>query len=207
MKKSNVIIFKPDYRLIELTEQELIIGLKEGDNNAFKVLVESKQSLVYNTVLGLLQNVEDAEDVTQDVFIKVFESIHQFKGESALSTWIYRVGVTTALEFIRRKKRKKRFGFLSPILGEDNEPTLDLPDFQHPGVTLDNKEKAAILFKAIEQLPENQKVAFILNKVEGLSYHEVSEIMKTSLSAVESLLHRAKTNLKEILKNFNNLTS
>ena len=207
MKKSNVIIFKPDYRLIELTEQELIIGLKEGDNNAFKVLVESKQSLVYNTVLGLLQNVEDAEDVTQDVFIKVFESIHQFKGESALSTWIYRVSVTTALEFIRRKKRKKRFGFLSPILGEDNEPTLDLPDFQHPGVSLDNKEKAAILFKAIEQLPENQKVAFILNKVEGLSYQEVSEIMKTSLSAVESLLHRAKTNLKEILKNFNNLTS
>jgi RNA polymerase sigma-70 factor (ECF subfamily) len=64
-----------------------------------------------------------------------------------------------------------------------------------------------MLFKAIEQLPENQKVAFILNKVEGLSYQEVAEIMKTSLSAVESLLHRAKTNLKEILKNFNNLTS
>jgi RNA polymerase sigma-70 factor (ECF subfamily) len=74
-------------------------------------------------------------------------------------------------------------------------------------VRLDNREKATILFKAIEKLPENQKVAFILNKVEGLSYHEVAEIMKTSLSAVESLLHRAKTNLKEILKNFNNLTS
>ena len=190
-----------------MTEQELIIGLKEGDNLAFKQLVETKQALVYNTVLGLLQNVEDAEDVTQDVFIKVFESINQFKGESALSTWIYRVAVTTALEFIRRKKRKKRFGFLSPILGQDNEPTLDLPDFQHPGVELDKKEKASILFKAIEQLPENQKVAFILNKVEGLSYQEVAEIMKTSLSAVESLLHRAKTNLKEILKNFNNLTS
>jgi len=189
-----------------LTEQELIRSLKEGDSLAFKELVETKQSLVFNTVLGLLQNVEDAEDVTQDVFIKVFESIHQFKGESALSTWIYRIAVTTALEFIRRKKRKKRFGFLSPILGEDNEPTMDLPDFHHPGVELDNKEKAAILFKAIEQLPENQKVAFILNKVEGLSYQEVSEIMKTSLSAVESLLHRAKTNLKEILKNFNNLT-
>ena len=92
-------------------------------------------------------------------------------------------------------------------MGEDNEPTLDLPDFQHPGVELDNKEKASILFKAIEQLPENQKVAFVLNKVEGLSYQEVAEIMKTSLSAVESLLHRAKTNLKEILKNFNNLKS
>jgi RNA polymerase sigma-70 factor (ECF subfamily) len=94
---------------------------------------------------------------------------------------------------------------LSPILGENNEPTLELPDFNHPGVTLDNKEKASILFKAIKELPENQQIAFILNKVEGLSYQEVADIMKSSLSAVESLLHRAKTNLKENLKNLNNL--
>jgi RNA polymerase sigma-70 factor (ECF subfamily) len=109
------------------------------------------------------------------------------------------------LEFLRRKKRKKRFGFLSPILGENNEPTLELPDFNHPGVTLDNREKSAMLFKAIRELPENQQTAFVLNKVEGLSYQEVAEVMKTSLSAVESLLHRAKTNLKELLKNFYNL--
>jgi RNA polymerase sigma-70 factor (ECF subfamily) len=190
-----------------LTEQELIYRLKAGDGIAFKHLVESRQSLVFNTILGFLQSTEDAEDVTQDVFVKIFESIQQFKGESALSTWVYRVAVTSALEFIRRKKRKKRFGFLSPLLGEDNEPTLELPDFHHPGVTLDNKEKSVILFKAIKQLPENQQIAFLLNKVEGLSYQEVAEIMKTSLSAVESLLHRAKTNLKEILKNLNNLNS
>ena len=191
-----------------MVEQELILRLKAGDGIAFKELVETRQSLVFNTVLGFLQNQEDTEDVTQDVFIKVFESIHQFKGESALSTWVYRVAVTTALEFIRRKKRKKRkkrFGFLSPILGENNEPTIELADFNHPGVTLDNREKSAILFKAIKELPENQQIAFVLNKVEGLSYQEVAEIMKTSLSAVESLLHRAKTNLKEILKNFYNL--
>lgn len=188
-----------------MTEQELIYRLKAGDEIAFKHLVESRQSLVFNTVLGFLQSTEDAEDVTQDIFVKIFESIQQFKGESALSTWVYRVAVTSALEFIRRKKRKKRFGFLSPILGENNEPTLELPDFNHPGVRLDNKEKASILFKAIKELPENQQIAFILNKVEGLSYQEVADIMKSSLSAVESLLHRAKTNLKENLKNLNNL--
>jgi RNA polymerase sigma-70 factor (ECF subfamily) len=190
---------------MSLNEIELISRLKAGDAIAFKVLVETRQSLVYNTVIGFLQNAEDAEDVTQDVFVKIFESIPQFKGESALSTWVYRVAVTTALEFLRRKKRKKRFGFLSPILGENNEPTLELPDFNHPGVTLDNREKSAMLFKAIRELPENQQTAFVLNKVEGLSYQEVAEVMKTSLSAVESLLHRAKTNLKELLKNFYNL--
>jgi RNA polymerase sigma factor (sigma-70 family) len=188
-----------------LNEIELISRLKSGDAIAFRELIETRQSLVFNTVIGFLQNTEDAEDVTQDVFVKIFESITQFKGESALSTWVYRVAVTTALEFLRRKKRKKRFGFLSPILGDNNELTLELPDFHHPGVTLDNKEKSAILFKAIRQLPENQQTAFVLNKVEGLSYQEVAEVMKTSLSAVESLLHRAKTNLKELLKNFYNL--
>ncbi|MEO0000552.1 MAG: hypothetical protein RL766_598 [Bacteroidota bacterium] len=190
---------------MHLNEIELISRLKSGDAIAFRELVETRQSLVFNTVIGFLQNTEDAEDVTQDIFVKIFESITQFKGESALSTWVYRVAVTTALEFLRRKKRKKRFGFLSPILGENNELTLELPDFHHPGVTLDNREKSAILFKAIKQLPENQQTAFILNKVEGLSYQEVAEVMKTSLSAVESLLHRAKTNLKDLLKNFYNL--
>ena len=188
-----------------MTEQELIIGLKNGNEDAFKELVESRQTLVFNTILGFLQSQEDAEDVTQDVFIKIYESIGQFKGESALSTWVYRVAVTSALEFLRRKKRKKRFGFMMPIFGEENEQHLELPDFNHPGVALDKREMSAILFKAIKELPENQQIAFILNKVEGLSYQEVTEVMKTSLSAVESLLHRAKTNLKEILKNFNNL--
>jgi RNA polymerase sigma-70 factor (ECF subfamily) len=91
---------------------------------------------------------------------------------------------------------------MSPLWGENNEQTVELPDFHHPGVALDKRETSAILFKAIKKLPENQQIAFILNKVEGLSYQEVAEIMNTSLSAVESLLHRARTNLKEILKKF-----
>ena len=188
-----------------MTEQELIIGLKQKEEGAFRELVSTRQNLVFNTVLGFLQNHEDAEDVSQDVFIKILESIGQFKGESALSTWVYRVSVTSALEFLRKKKRKKRFGFMSPLWGENNEQTVELPDFHHPGVALDKRESAAILFKAIKKLPENQQIAFILNKVEGLSYQEVAEIMNTTLSAVESLLHRARTNLKEILKKIYNL--
>jgi RNA polymerase sigma-70 factor (ECF subfamily) len=188
-----------------MVEKELITELKRGDEAAFQALVSSRQNLVYNTVLGFLQNQEDAEDVTQDIFIKVFESIHQFKGDSSLTTWIYRIAVTSSFEFLRRKKRKKRFGFMSPLFGDQNEQTIEIADFYHPGIALDQRENASMLFKAIKKLPENQQIAFLLNKVEGLSYQDVSKVMNTSLSAVESLIHRAKINLREILKNLYNL--
>ncbi len=156
--------------------------------------------MVYNTVLGLLQNAEDAEDVSQEVFIKVFESIHQFKGESAFSTWLYRVAVTTALEFLRKKKRKKRFAFVTSLFGENNQPRHDPADFVHPGVQLDNRENARLLLATIKKLPENQRVAFSLHKVDGLSYQEVAQVMETTVAAVESLIHRARQNLKKMLK-------
>jgi len=85
------------------------------------------------------------------------------------------------------------------LFGEGNEPLYELPDFNHPGVALEKKEDAARLFKAIRQLPDNQKTAFTLHKLEDLSYKEVSEVMQTTVSAVESLMHRAKLNLRKIL--------
>jgi RNA polymerase sigma factor (sigma-70 family) len=182
-----------------LTEPILIEGLRKGDDKAFRELVETRQSLVYNTVLGLLQNAEDAEDVTQEVFIKVYESIGQFKGESALSTWVYRIAVTRSLEHLRMKKRKKRFAFLTSLFGENNEPLHEPKEFNHPGVQLDNREKARLLFGKIAELPENQKIAFTLHKVEGLSYQEVAEVMQNTVAAVESLIHRAKQNLRRSL--------
>jgi RNA polymerase sigma-70 factor (ECF subfamily) len=182
----------------------LVDALKRGDESAFRELVDTRQGLVYNTVLGLVQNQEDAEDVTQEVFIKVFESVHQFKGESAFTTWLYRVSVTTALEYLRKKKRKKRFAFLTSLFGEDQNPLHDPPDFVHPGVQLDNREKARELFAAIKKLPDNQRIAFTLHKVEGLSYQEVADVMGTTVAAVESLIHRGRQNLKKTLINLYN---
>jgi len=183
-----------------LDERTLVEQLKQGDGVAFKTIVTTWQEMVYNTALGILQSAEDAEDVAQEVFVQVYESIHTFKGESKLSTWLYRITTSKALDHIRRKKRKKRFAFVQTLFGENNEIVIQPPDFQHPGVVLDNKENAAALFKAIEKLPENQKIAFVLNKVEGLNYQEISEIMKTTVSSVESLLHRAKSNLRKGLQ-------
>ncbi len=183
-----------------MNEFELIQQLRDGDEQAFKFLVETYQDMVFNTALGIVQNVEDAEDVAQEVFIKVFRSIDTFKGESKLSTWIYRITTSCALDLVRGKKSKKRFAFLQRLFGDGNEPLHEVPDFYHPGVAMDQKENAARLFKAINKLPESQKIAFTLHKLESLSYQEIGEVMQTSVSAVESLMHRAKQNLRKMLE-------
>jgi len=183
-----------------LNEQELIQGLRNNDETAFKWLVDAYQDRIFNTAIGIVQNAADAEDVAQEVFIQVYRSIHQFKGDSKLSTWLYRIATTRALDLLRSRKSKKRFGFMQRLFGENNEPIYEVPDFNHPGIALEKKEDAARLFKAIRQLPDNQKTAFTLHKLEDLSYKEVSEVMNTSVAAVESLMHRAKLNLRKILK-------
>ena len=189
-----------------MDERILVERLKQGDEAAFKQIVESWQNMVYNTALGILQNAQEAEDVAQEVFVQVFESIKDFKSEAKLSTWLYRITVSKALDNLRRKKRKKRFAYIQSLFGADNKTEIEKPDFNHPGVTLDNKERAAVLFKAINQLPENQKIAFSLHKLEGLSYQEISEVMKTSVSSIESLMHRAKNNLRKwLVKHYENV--
>ncbi|WP_207515459.1 RNA polymerase sigma factor [Longitalea luteola] len=183
-----------------MNELELIQRLREGDELAFKTLVENYQDLVFNTAIGIVQNSEDAEDVAQEVFIQVYRSIDQFKGDARLSTWIYRITTTKALDHIRSRKRKKRFAFITSLFGPNDELIHEPVDFQHPGVALDRKEQAALLFKMIDQLPENQKVAFTLHKTEELSYQEIADVMQLSVSAVESLLFRARQNLRKLLE-------
>jgi RNA polymerase sigma factor (sigma-70 family) len=185
-----------------IEETELVELLKKKDRAAFKIIVDTWQDLVYNTAIGILQNVEDAEDVTQETFMQAYESVSSFKGESKFSTWLYRITVSKAMDHIRKKKRKKRFAFIQSLYGKNDKPVIDPPDFFHPGVSMENKENTAVLFKAMEQLPPNQKTAFVLNKMEGLSYIEIGDIMKVSDSAVDALLHRAKANLKKILKDY-----
>ncbi len=191
--------------MLKLNEPAFISLLKEGDSKAYQYLIDAYKKTVYNICLNLLQNMEDAEDISQEVFVSVFQSISQFKGDSKLTTWLYRIAVTKSLDFIRMKKRKKRFGFMRSIFGdESNEPIYDQPNFSHPGVLLENKERTEILFMAINKLPEKQKATFILNKLDQLSYLEVAEVMNISVSSVESLLFRAKQNLQKTLSNYYN---
>jgi len=184
-----------------IEEAKLIQQLEQGSEAAFRQLVNQHKDAVYNTCLGLLHNTHDAEDVAQEVFMKVFDSIQDFREEASLSTWIYRIAVTKSLELIRYRKRTKRSWFFKALGGIFNEPDKELDEstYMHPGLALENKERGKVLFSEIDKLTDKQRVAFTLQKVEGMSYQEVAEIMELSLPAVESLIHRAKITLKKNL--------
>lgn len=183
--------------------QQLIAQIAQGSESALAELYAIFSSRVYNTALSYLQNTADAEEVTQDVFVKIYQSAGAFQGKSSVSTWIYRIAVNQSLDRISYRNRQKRFGFLVHLFREDSaEPQLDLPHFDHPGALLEQKENARTLFQAIESLPEQQKTAFILSFIEELLRQEVADVMQLSLKAVESLLQRAKANLRNRLDDF-----
>jgi RNA polymerase sigma-70 factor (ECF subfamily) len=185
------------------TEQTRWEALKAGEESAFRQLIEAFQEMVLNTCLGFIPNLQDAEDLTQEVFVEVYQSVGQFREEASLSTWIYRIAVNKCLEEIRYRKRRKRMAFFKGLLGLEPE-TIDrlAGDFNHPGYALEDKERAEILYGKIEELHENQRIAFTLHKVEGLSHKEVATIMDVSVSAVEALMHRAKRNLRKGLADY-----
>ncbi|MBM3422813.1 MAG: sigma-70 family RNA polymerase sigma factor [Chlorobi bacterium] len=169
----------------------------------FKALVSEHQDMVLNTCYRFVMNREDAEDLAQEVFVEVFRSLDKFREESKLSTWIYRIAVTKSLDHLRRMKRKKRFSSLKRIIGID-DPAEELPSSSsdNPEQTLAEKENLAVLQQALNALPENQKTAFLLSKQDGYSNSEIAEILQTSVSAVESLVHRAKKNLHDRLHDY-----
>lgn len=188
-----------------LEQAQWIEKLRAGDASAYKWLVSVHHGQVYHVCMGFMANTNDAEDLTQEVFVEVYRSIHHFRGDSKISTWLHRIAVSKSLELIRSRGRKKRAAELLSLVGLGKmgiEPHADR--FDHPGVALEHKEKAATLHRALQALPEQQRVAFVLHKIEDHSYQETAEIMGISESAVDSLVFRARSNLKKKLAHLQN---
>lgn len=179
-----------------MNESELLIQLQNGNRQAFEHLLREQQTRIVNVAYSLLHNREDAEEVAQDVFVEVYRSIGNFRGDSKLSTWLYRITVNKALNYRRRKHISLLAYFEQMIISgglqiEDKSP--------QPDAKLIAEERTKILHKAIDALPEKQRIAFTLQKYEDLSQEEIAQVMQTSVSAVESHLYRAKRELQRIL--------
>lgn len=166
----------------------------------YKLIYDKYNKSVFNLALSYCQNNNDAQDITQDVFIKIYQKYHQFNPQlSTLKTWIYRLAINQSLDFLKAKKTVKRFGFLISLFkneADHEKEEIEISDFNHPGILLEHKEELKILFSHINSLPPNQKTALILNKIENRSQKEVAEIMQMSVKAIESLINRAKQNLQ-----------
>jgi len=185
-----------------MTEQELIDGLIIQNKESIQFLVNNYQKNVIKTAYYFVANMEDAEDLSQEVFLEILKSIGRYKKNSSLYTWIYRITVNKSLDHLRKQKRRNFFQQVGLFLQDSNDGT-NRSD-KEPAITdtrNDDKEKRKILDNAVNSLPENQKIAFILSKYDELSYKEIAEIMNLSLSSVESLIHRAKMNLQKKLMN------
>ena len=179
-----------------MEEKEIVSELKQGNIQVFNYVVDLYSTMVYTICFNLIGNKEEAEDITQEVFISIWLSIEFFKGESQLKTWIYRIALNKSNELIRRKGRKKRSGKMTPI---ENDSFILKSNQQTPLEQLEYKELEVIFRINLTKLPENQQIAFMLNRFEGLNYQEIAAEMKTTHSAVESLLFRAKKKLTELM--------
>jgi len=185
-----------------MTEQELIDGLIIQNKESIQCLVNNYQKNVIKTAYYFVANMEDAEDLSQEVFLEILKSVGRFKKNASLYTWIYRITVNKSLDHLRRQKRRDALHQIGTFIKVSNDGTNR--NDTEPAVMdnrNDDKEKRKILDNAVNSLPENQKIAFILNKYDELSYKEIAEIMNLSLLSVESLIHRAKMNLQKKLMN------
>ncbi len=182
-----------------MDDLEFINNLKAGSESAFKSLVKLYQSQVINTCYRFLLNKEEAQDIAQEVFVEVFQSIQFFRGDSKLSTWIYRIAVTKSIDELKRQRRKKRFSSIAKILHLD-EISNWLEGGSKSDETILNKERNRELHIALNKLPDNQRIAFTLGRIEGYNNQEIAEIMQTSTRSVESLVYRAKVKMRENLK-------
>ena len=154
--------------------------------------------MVYNLCLNYLHNQGDAEDAVQEIFVKIYQRKASFNKESNLKTWIYRIGVNHCLDVIKSRKRQKRFAFITDLFFPNSSSVKhDKPTFDHPGILLERKETMERLFQCMEELPPNQKTALILTKLEQQSVKEAAAIMEVTPKALESLLQRAKKNLRK----------
>lgn len=184
-----------------MSDKDLIEQTLNGDHSHFRHLVDKYKLQVQRTCYGFTQSRSDAEDIAQEVFIEVFESLGSFRHESKFSTWIYRIAVNKSLNHLRRQKRRLVMQNLEDLLvGKGKAETREyVDDNRLPDDFTDPDENLKRLKLALNELPNNQRIAITLYTYQQLSYKQISEVMDISVSSVESLIFRSKRNLRKIL--------
>ena len=188
--------------MTDLKERELIRKAKQGDMLAFEELILKHEKIVYNLALRMMNHSEDAQDISQEVFLKAYRSLQNFDERSAFSTWLYRITHNTCIDEMRKRKGKQSYSLEEELESADGSMQRQVADAgDTPEESLMRKEQKSEILQALDTLSEEHKAAIILRDVKGMAYEEIAEILELSLGTVKSRISRARNQLKtEILK-------
>lgn len=193
---------------MERTEALLIDHLREGDETALAPLVEKYKRMVHRLAMQITKNHEDANDVMQETFIKVYQSIHTFRQEAAFETWIYRIAVNEALNFVKRRERRRESSLETTDESEFNTETLRKAEINNnPEIQAEKAELRHWVTKAVNSLSLKHRIVVILHELEGLTHAEIASILNCSEGTVRSRLHYARKQLRSLLKPYVDATS
>lgn len=175
-------------------QEELLERARNGDDEAFSLLIENYEKYVYNVILRIVEEKEEAKDIAQETFIKAYMSIKTFRKDSSFRTWIYRIAVNTAMDYLRKKVRSE----VNLVTAAEDE--LEIKSFQTPEEVIEQKLTVEMVRREISKLPVDYKIALILRDIEGMNYEKIASILKVNLGTVKSRIWRARNLLRERIK-------
>ena len=182
-----------------MTEQQLVSRAKAGDDEAFARLMRDNEKRIYNLTLRMTGNPDDAMDLAQEAFLNAWRGLKFFKGDSAFSTWVYRLASNACIDFLRRKKRRQDISAPMPVGAEDASPP-DIPDDRfRPEQELERQELRQAVSAGLEQLSDEHRQVLVMREINGLSYQEIADVLDLEAGTVKSRIARARNSLRKIL--------
>lgn len=182
-----------------MTEQQLVLRAKAGDDEAFAQLMRDNEKRIYNLTLRMTGNPEDAMDLAQEAFLNAWRGLKFFKGDSAFSTWVYRLASNACIDHLRRQKRRQDISAPMPVDEEDDTPP-DIPDdrFQ-PEQELERQELRNAVSAGLSRLSDEHRQVLVMREINGLSYQEIADVLDLEAGTVKSRIARARNSLRKIL--------
>jgi RNA polymerase sigma-70 factor (ECF subfamily) len=179
-----------------MDEHQMVKLAQRGDEEAFTALVKAYQARVCGLAINFVHNRETADDLAQEVFLKIYMSLQKFRFQSEFGTWVYQIAINHIRDYLRKHKKEKddlRLEDIPEIKAEDKEVSLQLAENQ------EEERRKALLWQKLEEMPEKYRLILSLRDIQGLSYEEIGKILKLSPGTVDSRLHRARRLLRKKL--------
>ena len=183
-----------------MTEQELVLRAQKGDDEAFAQLMRDNEKRIYNLTLRMTGNPDDAMDLAQETFLNAWRGLKFFKGDSAFSTWVYRLASNACIDHLRKQKRRQNLTCAVSLDDEEGESQTDIPDERfHPEAELERQELRRAVEQGLNRLSEEHRRVLIMREVQGLSYQEIGDVLDLEAGTVKSRIARARLALRKIL--------